>query len=448
MTSLGLKKKDIFFLVLYFPFFGVLIFYSLDLEKENFSAGYKEIPLQDSSLAVNNFKYNIEDTFRKNTNGKEILYKYQPIFSILQTYDATENRKAKIYTFKLKKVNLEPKLIEVRINRVKVSVSKFYELQKSGRLISLKFKDLNHLNRDLKFQFACGENGNYEDFANLNTLTINVPDGKTELIIRAVDFKSKICSKSFKITIVTAISLSKHFWFLPILALLIVAPFIYYYFRIKLYQHEFDYKEQLALEQQRNKITADLHDDIGSTLSSLQLNSAVANELMKKNDFHKTEVLLKKIENQSRDLADKIGDIIWSMKSEKDEFMSLSTRIKNFANDILSAVNCNYTIEIDEEIDTLITDITMRKNLILISKEGINNCAKYSKAQNVKLILKKKKRFIKLKISDDGIGFETSINKGNGLRNMRKRAAEINADITINSEINKETKIVLKIPYP
>lgn len=203
-------------------------------------------------------------------------------------------------------------------------------------------------------------------------------------------------------------------------------------------------KEQAALEQQRNKITADLHDDIGASLSSLQLNSAVANQLINK-DVEQTRSMLKKIERQAQNLSEKMGDFIWSMKPGKDEFMTLSSRIKTFANEILGATDINYEIKIDTAADTEIKDITVRKNIVLITKEGINNAVKYSKALNVLVSLKKENGKFVLIIKDDGIGYKSENATGNGISNMRKRAAEIHGSFGIDTVVGKGTMITVHV---
>ena len=205
------------------------------------------------------------------------------------------------------------------------------------------------------------------------------------------------------------------------------------------------FQQQLALEQQRNSITADLHDDIGASLSSLQVNSAVANQLINK-DVLQAKLILNKIETQSKDLADKMGDIIWSMKPGKEESMPMSSRIKNFANDILSATNIDYTIQIDKEADTLIQDITARKNIVFITKEAINNAVKYSGASDIYIELKIIQNMLSLTITDNGIGFNDTFTSGNGIANIKKRAKEIKGTITISSILNKGTTINAQIP--
>jgi signal transduction histidine kinase len=154
---------------------------------------------------------------------------------------------------------------------------------------------------------------------------------------------------------------------------------------------------------------------------------------------------MEKIANQSKNLSERIGDMIWSMKPGKDEFMTLSSRIKNFANEIMGESNINYRIEIDKEADTQILDITQRKNIVLITKEAINNAVKYSQGTELLVSIKCVEENIILLIKDNGIGFDAAESKGNGLSNMRKRAQEIGAQFEVVSMPQKGTEIKLEM---
>jgi signal transduction histidine kinase len=378
-------------------------------------------------------------------NGK-IKFLYKPVLSVAQTHDAVENAKAKIYTYDLKELNIVPQVIETRINRVKVPATDHFNVKEGARLISLKFADIrNEQNELLQYQFACLEKDAYEDFGNPNTLNIQLPLGNQVLHIRAVDFKNKTATKYHRFTVFSKVPLAKlpWFWFLVIFAFLY--PTLYFSIRYWLNKKQAKLEQQLALEQQRNKMTADLHDDIGATLSSLQMNSAVASLLLQK-DPTEAKTILEKIEQQSQSLADRIGDLIWSQKPGKEEFISVSLRIKNFANDILGATNINYQIEIDPKIDTVITDISTRKNIVMLIKEAINNAAKYSKAAELSLKMQLENNNLTLSITDNGIGFDSTKTIGNGLANMRKRTEDLGGKFTINSQIGAGTEIVAYIP--
>jgi signal transduction histidine kinase/ligand-binding sensor domain-containing protein len=206
------------------------------------------------------------------------------------------------------------------------------------------------------------------------------------------------------------------------------------------------FAEKQALDDQRQKITADLHDDIGASLSSLQVNSAVANKLIDK-DIPKTKEVLEKIETQSKKIAEKISDFIWSMKPGKDEFIGLTGRIKNFANDILGSSNINYEIIADKEMDILFKDVTMRKNVLLVAKEAINNAVKYSKASYIKIqLIKKNNEVIMFSVLDNGVGFKVDEQMGNGIVNMKKRVEELKGTFSIiSNKTGTEVKFELAI---
>ena len=123
-----------------------------------------------------------------------------------------------------------------------------------------------------------------------------------------------------------------------------------------------------------------------------------------------------------------------------------SSRIKNFANDILSATNINYSIQIDKQADTAIKDIGCRKNIVLITKEALNNAVKYSKAGFIAIDLKIENQSIKLSICDDGVGFTANGITGNGLANMKRRTEELNGVFSLKTQENAGTVISCVIP--
>jgi signal transduction histidine kinase/ligand-binding sensor domain-containing protein len=285
----------------------------------------------------------------------------------------------------------------------------------------------NHLPPDSKIVFNSLESGSY-------VLELGVYDKFTH---------QKKASKTIKITIDTPFYNRVFFWLF--LGGITTALLFVLLNRRKLRLQRTQFEQQLALEKQRNKITADLHDDIGASLSSLQVNSVVANQLMDK-DIIKAKIVLEKIELQAKNVADKMGDIIWSMKPGKDEFMSISSRIKNFANDIMGSTNIDFKVHVQKEVDLKIKDITTRKNIVFISKEALNNSVKYSKATKVWIDLEIISNTIILKIEDNGVGFESSEIKGNGIANMEKRTEELQGTFSMKNSKNKGTTVFCEIP--
>lgn len=295
--------------------------------------------------------------------------------------------------------------------------------------------------------FRIKEQGNKWNYlgnkGNINFTSLAPGNYTLELGIFDKFSNQNIVQKTISIHISKPFYFTALFWFF--LTGLAVVLFLFRRSIRKLNRQRIIFQQQLALQQQRNKITADLHDDIGASLSSLQVNSAVANQLLGK-DMAKTREVLNKIETQAQNIADKIGDIIWSMKPGKDEFMTLSTRIRNFANDIMGATNINYQIQIDTAVDSKVKDITARKNLVLIAKEAVNNAVKYSHAKNLTITLQLNADKIVLTVTDDGIGFNNTVANGNGLANMRKRVEELNGVFSVVSSSEKGTAISAIVP--
>lgn len=183
--------------------------------------------------------------------------------------------------------------------------------------------------------------------------------------------------------------------------------------------------------QLRNKIASDLHDDIGSALSSIKMFAGVA----KINPAKAIDAnVMAKIEDTSSETIENMSDIVWSINPKNDNFKLVLEKMKHFGESMCSSSDISFSFLSETGIDKLILDIEQRKNLFLIYKEAVNNAIKYSQAKNVTVDLKRKGRVLIMHIADDGIGIEeVRMDKGNGIGNMKQRARDINGDLTIHS---------------
>jgi signal transduction histidine kinase/ligand-binding sensor domain-containing protein len=359
-------------------------------------------------------------------------------------YVATENGIAIIpVNYQHPKYEIWPVLIDVQINQASVPIANSYTLQNNQNNIMLQFAGIDLSGHFKNIQYAIDNEKKFTDIIG-NLLNIQLSSGKHTIFVKAIDV-NKSGSSTLQIHFLIETLFYKTAWFWLLICTLLTALIFVFYNRQKLATQKITFQHQLDLEQQRNRITADLHDDIGASLSSLQLNSAIANKLMHK-DVRQARLILDKIEIQSKNLADKIGDIIWSMKPGKDEFMTISSRIKNFVTDILSATNINYAVQVDKELDTVIKDIVTRKNIVFITKEALNNAVKYSQATHISIRIKLTANNIDLSIIDNGIGFTCDTRTGNGIANMQKRAQEISGIFKIISTPQAGSTITVLIP--
>lgn len=352
------------------------------------------------------------------------------------------------------KVGLNAKPVEqeiaVYITRVLVNSTDYglksnYDLAPTQNNLQISFAAVDLSEYKPRFQYSIG-NSEWLPISGNNIFLSGLPDGIHKITIRAIRRDNNPSQSTATITIRIKTPLLKSFLFWAIAAVFLIGVLLLINFRSKLAKQKAFYNQRLALEQQRQKITADLHDDIGASLSSLQLNSNIAAKLID-SDKERARTVLSKIEKQSRTLAERIGDIIWSLKSDKEQLMTLSSRIKNFANEILGDTDIVYQISIDESLNEEIKDFTNRKNLVLVAKEAINNAAKYSQASEINISLQKVKDMLVLKIVDNGKGFDEAYIKGNGLENMRKRIQELNGNFSIISEKSIGTTVLASIPF-
>lgn len=200
-------------------------------------------------------------------------------------------------------------------------------------------------------------------------------------------------------------------------------------------------------EQIRKQIARDLHDDMGSTLSSISILSQVAEKEVNTKDIQ-SKNLLGKINRNSQRMLDTMNDIVWTTQPVNDTIDSISIKIREFAAEMFDAKDIKYKIEIDDSLLDCKLPPNQVYNFYLIIKEAINNIAKYAQAKDVIVNISKSMDLLKLLIKDDGIGFDHSTIRetGNGLKNMDRRSQDLDGKLTINSKPNKGTELVLEFP--
>ena len=199
--------------------------------------------------------------------------------------------------------------------------------------------------------------------------------------------------------------------------------------------------EVIRLQNIRNKISGDLHDDIGSTLNSISVYSEVA-----KQDTGKHAQALEMIGEASRKVIDAMSDIVWTINPENDSFENIILRMRSLAFNLFRAKNIEFTFRADESLNKIKLSMETRRNLFLIFKEAINNIIKYADASLVSILLVNDASLIKLIIRDNGKGFDTLLpSNGNGLNSMKRRSKEMKAGLQVASEIGAGTSIELTL---
>ena len=225
---------------------------------------------------------------------------------------------------------------------------------------------------------------------------------------------------------------AKNYFIGGLVLFVILSFFIYRYYHAR---------QKLKLLTLRSKIASDLHDDVGSTLSSISIFSQMAQQ-----QSSETIPMLETIGDSSRKMLDAMADIVWTIKPENDQFERIIMRMKSFAYELLGAKKIDFEFIAGEDIEKFKLPMEVRRNLYLIFKEATNNMVKYSCARRAMFAIRGEKNNLTMIIKDDGIGFNTGYpTDGNGLKNMKQRAKEIGADFIIDSHPGNGTTIQLNV---
>ena len=204
---------------------------------------------------------------------------------------------------------------------------------------------------------------------------------------------------------------------------------------------------QNKLQEQRLRISRDLHDNIGAQLTFII--SSIDN--LKYGFDIKDEKLTNKLETISDFTSGTIyelRDTIWAMNRSEITFEDLQTRISNYIDKAhLYDSNIQFSFNVNNSVDTTKTFTSVEgMNIHRIIQEAIHNSLKYADATQIKVEVSKVVSNLVFKISDNGKGFNlSSIKRGNGLTNMEKRIADIGGEIQINSKENQGTEIIITV---
>ena len=225
--------------------------------------------------------------------------------------------------------------------------------------------------------------------------------------------------------------------------ILLVVILVVRYYRGRIEKDRKRIEELNRIMALRQKLSADMHDDIGSTLSSISL---YTHSLLMQPQVDTQRNTLEKIKQNAQNVQESIGDIIWSVNPEMDGMEQVIARMRAFGADMTEHAGIAFQFTTSGELGKLSLAMATRKNLYLIYKEVINNAVKYSGAAKIDVLIKADAGVFSMLISDDGVGFDISAkSSGNGLSNMKKRAEEVGASITILSEKGKGTTITFSI---
>ena len=206
-------------------------------------------------------------------------------------------------------------------------------------------------------------------------------------------------------------------------------------------------KRRKDLEALRQRIASDLHDDIGSNLSSIALLAELG-----KTEADEPELVVEEL-TEIKSTADKtiesMRDIVWLIRPGEETWSQMLTRFRETASKLLRAHEYSINVQGEAHDDRL--PLEFKRDLFLIYKEVLNNIVRHAEAENVNIEIDCKRNRLQMKIEDDGKGFnnlDQEFKEGNGLRNLRMRAQAIGANLKVRSALEEGTTVLLTVPMP
>lgn len=241
----------------------------------------------------------------------------------------------------------------------------------------------------------------------------------------------------------------KRWWFIASIIMLTALIFwgsIRAYYRRKLAAQEADAEKKQAIEKERNRISRDMHDDLGSGLTKIAILSEVAKKQLA--EPVKTKEQLEKISVSSRELVDNLQDIIWVLNPANDTLESLAAYIREYALKYFEplAVNIHFNYPGDFAKQPLSEE--KRRNVFLTVKESLHNIAKHAWCNEVIISMEQSTGEFKISIKDDGKGFDADKARmfANGIKNMKNRIEQVGGIFSIQSEPGAGTVITMTVP--
>lgn len=271
------------------------------------------------------------------------------------------------------------------------------------------------------------QNEKWSDYSPENKIQLNsLQPGKYILEVKASTGLSDEDASYFNLPIEMKQVWYKKAWVIALLIVLlgsILIGLLRYRFNQKLNRQ----KELAAL---RTKISSDLHDDVGTILSGLAMQS----QILAIGAKDETKEQLNEISGMSRDAMERMRDTVWAMDNRKDKLENLIDRMRDFAEKNFSLKKLTHQFDIDITDSKKFIDPEKRQQVYLIFKEAVTNIIKHSNGSHVQINFTESKNNLKLIIHDNGTVNPTGNSDGLGISNMKMRAEKIGGTLTAKYE--------------
>lgn len=269
--------------------------------------------------------------------------------------------------------------------------------------------------------------------------------GSYRFLVDAIRSDGAVSSQPATVAFTILPPIWRRWWFLSIAAGVVSASF-YAAYRYRV-------SKLLELLRVRTRISRDLHDDVGASLTRIAILSEIARKRI--GDAHEDAVgPLNAIAESAREVVDSMSDVVWASDPTQDDLASLVHRIRKFASDLLEARSIRWDVHPPADMDKVRLKPDQRRQVYLIFKEAVNNVVRHSECSSVQIELAIRHGELEGKIADDGKGFACAATRGSvpparsgrGLASMRARAEQMGGSLKIETAPSRGTLITFAIP--
>ena len=260
--------------------------------------------------------------------------------------------------------------------------------------------------------------------------------------IKEEQIKLLIAENKLKTVLESKQKQQKNFAYTGIAVILLFGGFGFYRYRRskKLQSHE-------AMVNERLRISQELHDEIGATLSGIAMYSHLAKEQLKNSQTGYIENSLSIIQNNAGEMVNKLNDIVWLINPGHDTLKQLMQRLEDYAVQMAAVKKIRIISNINGWEQESLLNAEIRRNIYLLFKEAINNAIKYSNATLLEFYAKNENNKVEIMLKDNGDGFEVdTVKRGNGLNSIKQRGKDIGADVQLIASPGKGCMLKMILP--
>jgi signal transduction histidine kinase/ligand-binding sensor domain-containing protein len=321
-----------------------------------------------------------------------------------------------------------------------------FELESTQNQLQIEFFGLGEGPGDeLRYQYQL-EGADRDWNAPTSDRSVNyasLSPGRYRFVVRAVATDGSVTQQPATVAFTILPPIWQRAWFLTLSAFLVTAG-AYSLYRVRVAQ-------LLAVERVRMRIAADLHDDIGGSLSRIAIQSEVAGREAAALGEQPARRFLE-IADGARGLVDALSDVVWSVDPRRDDLASVCRRIREYADDVLVGSGMRWTFASSPNLETVKLDPRARRNLFLLLKEAVTNVARHSSARSASMEFTLTTREFRAELRDDGHGFDPAqLERANpsdrhGIASMRGRAERLGGRLTLHASPGTGTTVSVEMP--